>query len=85
MAIGLKIWKYEEKLHYLCSENKGAELICVFVLAHAKSRFSHDEAHMCMDTTAIFWTHLNKYEQLNSVNKVCFAVKSFFCYLIIML
>ena len=37
----------------ICSENKGAdqlrgyrELICVFISAYAKSRFSLDEAHL---------------------------------------
>ena len=35
-----------DRLHYLCSENKGADrLICVFVFASAKSRFSHDTSH----------------------------------------
>ena len=41
-------------MYYLCSENKGADqlrgykkLICVFVFAYAKSRFSHDEAQLC--------------------------------------
>ena len=31
-----------------CSENKAvtAKLICVFVFAYAKSRFSHDAAHL---------------------------------------
>ena len=51
MARGLKFWiKEVEGLHYLCSENKGADQlcgyrkadqICVFVFAYAKSRFSH--------------------------------------------
>ena len=33
-----------------CSENKGTDqqLICVFVFAYAKSRFSHNEAHMLL-------------------------------------
>ena len=32
---------------YPCSENKGADqLVCVFVFAFAKSRFSHDEAYI---------------------------------------
>ena len=42
-------------LYYPCSENKGADhlrgsakLICVFVFAYAKSRFSNDVAHMYM-------------------------------------
>ena len=35
-----------EGLCFLCSENKGADqLICTFVFAYAKSRFSHDLAH----------------------------------------
>ena len=41
-------------LYDLCSKNKGADqlcgyraqLICGIVLAYAKSRFSHDAAHM---------------------------------------
>ena len=40
-------------IYYLCSVNKGADqlsgtakLICVFVFAYAKSRFSHNEAHL---------------------------------------
>ena len=42
-------------LYYPCSKNKGADqisfavtakLICVFVFAYAKSRFSHDAAHI---------------------------------------
>ena len=43
----------EEGLNYPCSENKGtdqlrgyAKLICVFVFANAKSRFSHDAAQI---------------------------------------
>ena len=41
-----------EGLYYLCSENKGADqlsvhLICAFFFAsYAKSRFSHDMAHI---------------------------------------
>ena len=40
-----------EGLYYPCSENKGADqlrgkLICVFVFAYAKSRFSRDEAQL---------------------------------------
>ena len=38
--------------------NKGADhlavtakLVCIFVFAYAKSRFSHDEAHVCL----CFW------------------------------
>ena len=53
MARGLKFRiKKVEGLYYLCSENKSADqlcgvaaqLICVFVFAYAKSRFSHDVA-----------------------------------------
>ena len=43
-------------MYYLCSENKGADqlqsLICIFVFAYAKSRFSFDAAHLilqCVD------------------------------------
>ena len=36
-------------MFFLCSENKGADqLICVFVFAYAKSRFSHDAAHFML-------------------------------------
>ena len=55
MARGLQFRiKKVEGLHYPCSENEGADqlrdyreakLICVFVFAYAKSRFSHNEAH----------------------------------------
>ena len=47
----------EEGLYYPCSENKGddqlcitAKLICVFVFAYAKSRFSHDAAQIQTST-----------------------------------
>ena len=38
-------------MYYLCSENKSADqviaqLICPFVLAYAKRRFSYDAAHI---------------------------------------
>ena len=40
-------------MYYLCSENKGADQLRSYreadlrlVFAHAKSRFSHDEAHI---------------------------------------
>ena len=48
MARGLKFWiEEEEVLYYPYSKNKGtAKLICVFVFAYAKCRFSHDEAHI---------------------------------------
>ena len=41
-------------MYYPCSENKGAvtaKLICVFVFAYAKSRFSHDAARLLMRST----------------------------------
>ena len=59
MARGLKFGiKEVEGLYYLCSENKGAvqlhgmhctaaqyvQLICAFVFAYSKGRFSHDTA-----------------------------------------
>ena len=48
MARSLKFGIYEvEGLYFLCSENKGAaQLICIFVFAYAKNRFSHDAAHI---------------------------------------
>ena len=50
MARGLKFRIYDEEgLYYPCSGNKGAataKLICVFVSAYAKSRFSHDEVQI---------------------------------------
>ena len=48
MARGLNFrFKEVEGLHYLCSENKGADQLCgYFVFAYAKSRFSHDAAHI---------------------------------------
>ena len=43
----------EKGLYYPCSEKRAliscevtAQLICVFVFAYAKSRFSHNEAHL---------------------------------------
>ena len=51
MARGLKFWIQE--LEGLCSENKCTDqlhsyrqLICAFVFAYAKNRFSHDAAHV---------------------------------------
>ena len=49
-------------MNYLCSKNKGADqlcsyhaqLICAFVLAYAKCRFSHEEAHMKQHKVAVF-------------------------------
>ena len=46
----------EEKLHYPCSKNKGADqlgslkLICAFVFTYVKRCFSHDIAHMSYKT-----------------------------------
>ena len=44
-----------EKLYCSCNENKGADscvvtmhLICAFVVAYARSRFSHDLAQILM-------------------------------------
>ena len=59
MTRGLKFWiKKVEGLYYPCSEKKGADqlcgywkLICVFVFAYAKSRFSHNEAHLFISVT----------------------------------
>ena len=53
MPRGLKfLFQEVEGLYYPCSENKGADqlpvtakLICVFVFAYAKTRFSHDVVH----------------------------------------
>ena len=52
MARGLKFRiKEVEGLYYLCSKTKGADqLICVFVFAYAKSRFSHNAAHLTSDS-----------------------------------
>ena len=46
-------------MHYLCSENKGADQLCVYrtadlrlFFAYAKSRVSHDAAHIiCIHKT----------------------------------
>ena len=61
MARGLKFWiKEVEGLYYLnyVAKTKAligcvvtAQLICVFVFAYAKSRFSHDEAHKVVKVT----------------------------------
>ena len=59
MATAQKLRIYEEEgLYYLCCENKGADqlrsssaqLICAFIFAYAKSRFSHDSAHIVFST-----------------------------------
>ena len=36
----------EEELYYPCSENKGDQLICVFVFAYADCWFSHEAAQI---------------------------------------
>ena len=47
IARGLKFRTKEvERLYYLCSDNKGTELMWTFACAYAKSRFSPDGAHM---------------------------------------
>ena len=54
MARALKFRiKEEEELYYLCSEKKGTDqlhgsvqLICAFVFAYAKIRFSHDVTYI---------------------------------------
>ena len=47
MARDLKFQIQEvEGLYYLCSENKGAEQLRGLFFAYAKSRFSHDAAHL---------------------------------------
>ena len=47
MARGLKFGiKVVEGLYYPYSENKGADQLCSLCLAYAKSRFSHNEAHI---------------------------------------
>ena len=38
--------KEADRLYYLCSENKGADQLRVFVFAYAKNFFSHDTAHL---------------------------------------
>ena len=47
-------------MYYPSSENKGADqLICVFVFAYAKFRFSHDAAQTADDNTTVIvlcWT-----------------------------
>ena len=52
-------------LYYPCSENNGADqlvtakLICVFVFAYAKSRFSYDKAHIAKWLSEIMKQQLN--------------------------
>ena len=44
---------YVAKTKGLISFTVTAKLICVFVFAYAKSRFSHDEAHIMLTYTAL--------------------------------
>ena len=54
MAKGLNFWIWKgEELYDLCSENKGAyqlhvnvQLICTFVFAYAKMKYSLNASHM---------------------------------------
>ena len=55
-------------MYLSCSENKVCisfavtlKLICVFVFAYARSRFSHDEAHMM----EVFFKHVLQYMLYN--------------------
>ena len=41
---------YVAKTKALISFAVTAKLICVFVIAYAKCRYSHDEAHICLST-----------------------------------
>ena len=48
-ARSLNFWiNVEEELCYPSNENKGANLICVFVFAYADCWFSHEAAQMVM-------------------------------------
>ena len=57
MVRGLKFWiKEVEGLYYVAKTKVlidqaavTAQLICAFVFAYAKNRFSHDVAHIVMD------------------------------------
>ena len=52
MARGLKFWKWRDCTIYVVKTKAQiscavtAQLICAFVFAYAKSRFSHDVAHI---------------------------------------
>ena len=60
MARGLELWIWEvEGLYYLWSENKGAaQLICTFVFAYAKNRFSHEVASVELMSLNIYTNSL---------------------------
>ena len=49
VGISYQVQHKEEELYYVCSKNKGCavtmQLICAFVFAYAKNRFSH-HAHL---------------------------------------
>ena len=58
--------KIEEGSHYPCSENKGADQLRSYCAADlhlcfciAKSRFSHDEAHIYLISTHLQRKHMN--------------------------
>ena len=62
-----------EKSYYVCSETKDADqcaatahLICAILLAYAKSRFSHDGAHM------VFLRLCDKIDPDNTLDKAGF-------------
>ena len=71
IARGLKFrTKVVEGFYYTCSENKGADQLhgyreadLLFVFAYAKSRFSHDEAHI-----NVTFTILNNSSHLKKIN-----------------
>ena len=71
MATGLKLRIEEvEGLYYLCSESKSADqvtaqLICPFVFAYAKRRFSYGAAHIY--SFALTTAMIDIFEQLNSL------------------
>ena len=54
MARGLKFRiKKVEGLYHLCSENKGADQLRVFVFSYAKRLFSHDAAYLSVKHTML--------------------------------
>ena len=77
MVRGLKFCIQEvEGLYYPCSENKGVisfavtvKLICVFVFAYAKSRFSHDEAQLISAFNGLFIIYFEKVKKVHNFKK----------------
>ena len=68
MARSLKFWILKvEGLYYPCSENKGADQLRVFVVAYAKSRFSHNEAHIFLEFAWRQWPDDSRYSIPKSV------------------